>query len=507
MVRILIAEDEAIERHYLAQLLESLEHQGICVCASCADGEEAVQEAQIHMPDILIMDIEMPNMNGLEAVREIRKVLPEVRTLILTAFGEFEYAKTAIQLGVDDYFVKPGSDEELLEKIISLVAQVDKSREKQDHLLFVEEQLKQYNRILMEEMMVSMMFMREEAKQYFTDYLQLQRMEPIYFSCCIVRTMEDAYCDVITEIREILYRKGLRCATGQCHQEFVFLILSQKDARFAGLKEEILHQLMRISGSRFLCEISPVFQDPEDILKACHQAKGQIEQRIGKSQVEPLQEIIQRYEASWMEAAVSGNRLDCRKEAIAFSEQFLYQKEAFSQARDGAYLLYMMLTRDISQFFNREIMFGNGDDIRQRIHQTRNIQTLQNVVRDYLEEILTITQEEKQKKQDKLVLMVAEYLKEHFHENLSLNSVAEEFCMSSFHLSKMFRKTMKKNFIEYLTELRVQQARTLLMDGTRTITEVAFMVGYQDSGYFSKVFRKATGLSPREFSESVSKKN
>ena len=507
MVRVLIAEDEAIERQYLEQLLKSLENQGICVSCTCADGEEAVRKARIHMPDILIMDIEMPNRNGLEAVREIRKSLPEVRALILTAFGEFEYAKTAIQIGVDDYFVKPGSDEQLLEKVISLAGKVENNRKKEDDLLFAEEQLKQYNRILMEEMMACVMFLREEAKQYFADYIQLQRIENLYFVCCIVRFPAKMHSNIIMEIQEIICREGFWQASGQCCQEFVFLILSQEENGFEGLKEEISHHLLTIFGSGCLCELSPVFTDSEDVLRACQAARKQIEERNGKDKTEPLQEVIQRCAVSWLEAAVSGNGLDCRKEAIIFSEQFLYQKDGLSHAKDGAFLLYMILTRDIRQFFNREIMFSNADEIRQRIHQTRNSQALQNVIREYLEEILATTREEKNRKQDKLVLLVTDYLRTHFHENLSLNSVADEFHMSSFHLSKMFRKSMKKNFIEYLTELRVKQAKTLLMDGTRTITEVAFMVGYQDSGYFSKVFRKATGLSPREFSESVSKKD
>lgn len=505
MVSILIAEDEAIERRYLTQLMKTIESRGIYVTASCADGAEAVKEAQVFRPDILIMDIEMPNKNGLEAAKEIRKTLPDSKVLILTAFSEFEYAKEAIRIGVDDYFIKPGSDEELLEKVLSLSAEVEKNRERQDHLLFVEEQLKQYNRILVEEMMASVMFLREEAKQYVSDFIRLQRIAPLYFSCGIIGPGKEMQCDMTAEVGEVFRQEGFQYAGGQCQNELVFLIFSDGVEKFDSIKDKVLHKLLRLCGSRFFCAFSTVYQTPDDILKACQEVRTQIERVTGKSNAEPMQEMIRRYEGSWLEAAVSGTKIDCIKEAIAFSEEFLYQEEGLAQAKEAAYLLYMMLTKDIMQFFNREISFGNGDHIRQKIRQTRNSQALQNVVKEFLEIILATVQQEKNKKEDKLVLLVADYLKEHFQENLSLNGVAEEFHMSSYHLSKMFHKTMKKNFIEYLTELRVQKAKRLLMNGTLTVTDIAFMVGYQDSGYFSKVFRKATGLSPREFSESVSR--
>lgn len=509
MIKVLIAEDEAIERKYLTHLIGGLEAQDIFVTASCADGEEAVLEAESCRPDILILDIEMPKLNGLEAAKQIRSRLPDVRILILTAFSEFEYAKMAIRIGVDDYFVKPGSDEQLIEKVSALAEQVKKEKEEQEHLLFVKAQLSQYDKVLIEELITSVIFSRKDAVEYFIDYIGLQRITMKSYFCCIVCQEPEADIteDMVSDIGEIFREGGCRYAgTGQ-RNEWTFLVYSEELIRQQHFRDQILHRFLNISDGFCRCEVSEVYEDAGMVLEAYRQAKGKIE--AGKAQryeKEPLRAILYRYETVWMDAALSGKVLDCRKEAVIFSQEFQFQKDGLENGKSSVYFLYMLLTRDVMQFFNRELKFERIQDFRERVQVIRNFNMLQQVTSELLEEILRTVREQKARKEDKLVLMVADYLKAHFREALSLNGVAEHFRMSPYHLSKMFPKTMGASFVEYLTSLRVECAKTMLMTGTYSITDVAFSVGYQDSGYFSKVFKKMTGLSPREFSESVSRK-
>lgn len=508
MVKILIAEDEAIERKYLTQLIQGMDREKIQVTASCSDGEEAVDEARIRRPDILILDIQMPKKNGLEAAREIRAMNPAVRILILTAFGEFEYAKAAIRIGVDDYFVKPGSDEQLLEKIAALAEKVEEEKARQEAILRVKGQLEHYDRLLVGELITSVIFSRKDSAAYFRDYIGLRHMEMKAYACCVIDLEPDQPVpdDVIRQIEGIFHAGGCQCAIGRYQNEITILLFGDRELRLENLREEIQKELFRLSGNTCLCEFSPVCQNEDDILTAYQTVKNEIErQKKSEKGKEPLREILYQYETRWLEAAVSGTAVDCGAEAAGFCREVIRGQEGLLQAQNGIYLLYMWLTKDIIRFFNRKIQFERIGDIRERIYLARDFQVLQNLAAELLQEILAVTKEEKARKEDKLVLMVAEYLKGHFQENLSLNQVAEEFQMSSYHLSKMFRKTMGKTFIEYLTELRIGRAKSLLMDGGLTVTEIAFSVGYQDSGYFSKVFRKATGLSPREFSDSVSK--
>lgn len=508
MIKVLIAEDELIERRYLTQLLGELKADGIEVAAVCSDGDEAVHEAYEKRPDILVLDIEMPKKSGLEAAGEIRRFLPMVRILILTAFGEFEYAKRAIRIGVDDYFVKPGSDEQLLDKVRFLADQIREEHSRQENVLFLEEQLSQYNRMLEEELISAVIFGQEDAADYFRDYIGLKRMELYSFCCGIAYLDPEAVLpdEIPGDIGESFRLRGCRYAAGRYQNEITFLACSDRPIEFGNFREEIFHRLLRFSNGQCICEISEPCRDAGELPAVYRSVKERVERKKGKMRTEePLRSILHRFESTWLKAAISGSGLDCGGQAIAFSEAFIRRKDGLENAKSGAYLLYMWLTKDIAQFFNRELPSGRMGDIRETLQQCRNYPALQKVVKELLEEILRTTQEQKEKKEDKLVLLVADYLKARFQENISLFDVAEKFQMSQYHLSKMFRKTMGSSFVEYLTGLRVERAKELLMDGELSVTDVAFLVGYQDSGYFSKVFRKSTGLSPREFSESVSR--
>jgi YesN/AraC family two-component response regulator len=203
MLKLLIAEDELREAKFLRQFVTKLFAQTFELVCVCSDGETAIEEGKKHRPDVVMLDIEMPKVNGLNVAKTLHTFDPTIRFLFLTAHGTFEYAKEAIRIGAEDYLVKPYSEQDLveaLEKVVSKITLQNK-REKQELLQEIVAPVQSqavHPIIKMVMQYIQAHYMEKISLESLSDSLGFS---PGYVSKCLKKYQDKSFTNLLMECR------------------------------------------------------------------------------------------------------------------------------------------------------------------------------------------------------------------------------------------------------------------------------------------------------------------
>ncbi len=355
MIKMVIADDEWLIR-------ESLHHGmdwaalGIEVVGTAADGYEAIALIKTESPHLLVTDIRMPGLDGLALIGAAKEFAPNLKSIIISGFGEFEYAQRALKMGADDYLLKPIVDEDLMDIVHRLVCQVKAEeqtrREKVDSYLL---------NVIRGEL--------KADKLIFEQY----RLNGDYAVICWESAVENPL-----EIEEV----GIKSLTGG----IVFISEAQKQQRF-------------------------------------------------------FQQVDELFVAKKVVGGCSAFSSDCQDLYSLYKQAFMVKEQhKFSKAQ--------------------------GCLFHEHLQSPINMEE------------------------------VCQYIEGHYHEAISLQSLATKFFISDSYFSRIFKQHTGKNFIEYVTEYRMRIAQDLLVYAAMKTSEVSTAVGYTDQRYFSQIFKKHTGMTP-----------
>ena len=524
MIRIMIADDEEYEREYLARFIKE-HYQGVLKLVFAAkDGAELLLMAQELTPEIIVMDIRMPRLDGLEAAAQLREKLPDTELVILSAYGQFSYAKQAMKLGVRDFLVKPYLDDELQETLNQLIAGMD---------LTEKEPLNEQSRnmgLLYEDAdrdIVWDLAFQMRSSRNLEKGLQLFGIRPGNYKCIVffhdeILKMGTAGCEVV---RRFFARPSNRVILSCLFRQMVLFVFSEEELAYSDLNAAIRktrEYLAGAGGGQALCGISGTYRDTENTGKAFREAEAYIEdyalpesRDICRKTVLDIEELCGLQERLRFSL---GARNHAQTEEICRQITGILRKNDTEDA---------LLLRDMGRCLLSVIRMLNYQaekriptEIALRIHQLfRNTAGLNgsDMAGKDSEDIL-----DQQSSPEEAFLKGAEmleketessipggnamivrkakaYLQVHYGDQLGLQSVAAELKVSAGYLSKSFKAQEGISFTEYLTELRLENAKRLIREGKGSITEISYAVGFQDPGYFGKCFRKSEKISPSEY--------
>ena len=419
--RILIADDEQLERQALAHILGGLSDRGVEL-VEAANGRQAVAAASGGGIDLAFLDIRMPGMDGLEAARILRDADPGIHIVFVTAFDKFDYAREALRLGVDEYLVKPAAADEVLAMA---------------------------RRIL--------------------DRLERERLGPGASSDGALSLLED-------ELRADLGRD-----------------LGRDADRDAEIRERLAAFLRlrgcqgRIAAALVLRPAGPAAPEP-----------GPFPRRpIGRGTRELLERRLR--EAGWYALAGEGEP-ELRCLAVAPSSE-----GAEAEAEEALWAVLAALTEELRRSLGIRVLTGAclSPDGSPRFREARQAAALARIDRPVV--ILTDDPGPHAASEDAdgpgagAVERAVDYLREHLAENLSLVDVARAVGTAPSHLSRLFRRHRGETFVQVFCRLRVDAAKRLLRTGAYRVKETASLVGFKDTAYFCRVFRKYEGASPSEY--------
>ena len=541
MLKIFLAEDEVIVRETIKRMIP-WEELGFELVGEAADGEMALPLLIRQKPDLLITDIKMPFMDGLTLAKLAKKELPELKIVILSGYDDFNYAKQAINIGVEDYLLKPITKNALIERISEI-------RSRYEH----EKTQKEYYEKFQREMQA---YEKNSSRDFFEALVRgsMDMME-------VYKKAEKLGVDIVAEAYNIL----------------IFTMNSEED--FSGQKEgysEWEAESLEMLEEFFSGHPSAMFFR-SNIFSYGVLLKGQKEsiKEITKECVGKIQGILKRKESKreWFLAVgqpverLSQIKKSYHTASRAFSQRYLYvenilyydememmeHRSGQADTNDNAYLkkvdvnalnpaiLQKFLSNGIqeeTENFVKDYFYAIGQEPMESLvfrnyvilnvrfsvitflkglgcdtegmepenteeilaESGKNIESAIAYAEKMVSQAITIRDQNSGNKNRSILKTAVDFIESHYmEEEISLNTVANVANVSANHFSALFSQNMGQTFIEYLTSLRMNKAKELLRCTGMRSSEIAGEIGYKDAHYFSYLFKKTQGMTPSDY--------
>lgn len=536
MYRVMLVDDEPLILAGIASMLD-WEQYGCRIAGKATNGQQALEKLEELCPDIIITDIKMPAMDGIEFLRKARENKCRAQFILLTNLEEFSLAREAVRLGALDYLVKLELDEEKLADTLkkavekcSLLepSEKDRSEGKEQYKISMDDSIKNYfRRVLvfdldgnaqepLEEIIreqfrepvllmihfnygfegFSPAFTRDDQKKMmgFAEDIISEMVRGFFDYSCLIRRDQNGFILVLSAYEISDYQERIRKMSGKFlsvikdyFEVSASVAVSQKGR---GIEEfpELLYQGMSAMNYTYYEWSEPiVFYSEECEVSKRHSSnfninflKKDLGQSIQSNDGERFAQIMEQVAALLME-----------------------NKPSRYQAINGCSSLYYFIT----SFFEdqEERAFPYAVDI---IGQLNRMGTLNDIIRwisGFGDEVMKVLVQRASEKVDRNVELAQQYVEEHYQEKITLGQLAEQLGISQGYFSSIFKKQTGQNFTDYVNHVRVEKAKELIGMHQYMMYEISDMLGFDTQYYFSTVFKKITGLTPKEYEAQMKK--
>lgn len=498
MMNILIADDEKIEREGIRYLL-SLE-KGERRIFEAANGKQAMQILRTENIDMILTDIKMPVMDGLELARRAKELFPEIRIVIFSGYNDFTFAQEAIRYGVTDYILKPVDPDnfhEIIEKAEKNMRerQAEENREirRQNFLqqYFLQNYLYSGKKEILEKagefvdldkwngwhcaiLIETDTAFFDTAEENFPGELQKELRRVFFYLNLNERQslllFQDVYCDYL------LVANHLYTFLKRNYMVRIYLSVSRK---FDGCEclPEILGQLEQ--------QMEEKFYHPEKHIFSCEEEE--LKMAAGEVQDSQLMQMISE-DISRKDTEQLWKHFECLKEKYSSNTQFsaMYIKFVFSNV--------------IQELF-QENQFADEHRLEQeidRLYSCGNIMDILKVTEDNIREYEKFLERSMSESRNE-VAAVKNYIYQHYGEDLNLEMLAEKVYLSSGYLSFIFKKETGMNLNRFIKVFRMEKAGEFLRDTNMKVAQISEKVGFANVSYFCRSFREYYGCSPESY--------
>ena len=511
MYRVIIVDDEPVIRRGLRETIE-WDALGLEVAGEAADGAEALKLIREIRPEILITDIRMPEMDGLELIREVKKLDFSIKITILSGYSDYDYLKAAIRLGVDNYLLKPIDNDELISNLKNAVSEIEKEAAislqiRQGTVLLRSNTLRRLvtGHISPEELKEKAEFLHIplDAEQYLCAVCSMNRQIP-------AGKREQFYRDVIAE-----KSGGQQMAFMDSDGNLALLmIFDDAPADRNGIQqalEALAEKAMREREIPLMIGAGRMAEGADRIRESFESAREALEYGafLKNGGVIWYDEVPETSRAEQIPDRIDYDRI---RDTIRRGEQenlkeYLRSELDAMTAEAGAPHhrvrdLIMHIAVRITDCFRT--IYGSMNAFREpadfdfaRLFSLRSYSDM----RSWLFQLcdgLFAANHALLGKSTSVVGLAVDYIMEHYREGVTLRQVAADCHVNTSYLGQIFRKETGSAFTDYVNALRIQEASRLLGDPTLKVYEIAEQVGFTDYHYFLKIFRKVTGKSPTE---------
>ena len=536
MYKLLIADDEQIVLDSIKFIIEK-SFNDVIVAGTARSGREAIEKAESLKPDIIFMDIKMPGINGIEAIKEIRSRLNNVMFVILTAYDQFDFAKEALKLEVMEYLLKPVNRDKIVKTVRKTVEVISRNREKWKRELEMKERLESVLPILESGFIYSMLFFDDHSRELdsYREILELEEEGGYIVTVKLGEAKKDvaagnrAGAGINNQTFYACFRdvfKGkCKCLIGplMLNRIFVFIPVSAKEDESymkheaISIAEHVYNALMEKLGvdifigiGRVYCDLENIPRSYEESLRAVNFLAGSGLMHIMDVPVEAgyVSEYPYEKEKLLLDKAASGETEVCIQ---AFNEiyEWLFKEYPASLRSIKKKLLELMVLihrLGCNYKIEDEGYFIAGDYIEDFLSIEDPVE-LKVCCRERIEHVSQAISDLKENRVNSgLILKAMKYIKENYQNEITLEDISREVNISSHYFSKLFKDEVGENFIDYITSLRIQKSKELLTENQLRIKEICFEIGYGDPNYFSRIFKKVVGITPTEYKEVTQKK-
>lgn len=541
MLKIFLAEDEVIVRETIKRMIP-WEELGFELVGEAADGEMALPLLIRQKPDLLITDIKMPFMDGLTLAKLAKKELPELKIVILSGYDDFNYAKQAINIGVEDYLLKPITKNALIERLSEIRSRYEHEKTQKEYYEKFQREMQAYeknsSRDFFEALVRGSMDMMEVYKK--AEKLGVDIVAEAYNILIFTMNSEEdfsgqkeGYSEWEAESLEMLEEFFSGHPSAMLFRSNIFsygvLLKGQKESIKEITKEcvgKIQGILKRKESKRewFLAVGQPV-ERLSQIKKSYHTASRAFSQRYLYGENILYYDEMEMMEHRSGQADTNDNaylkKVDVNALNPAILQKFLsngIQEEIENFVKDYFYAIgqepmeslvfrnYVILNVRFSVI---TFLKGLGCDTEGMepenteeilVESGKNIENAIAYAEKMISRAITIRDQNSGNKNRSILKTAVDFIDEHYmDEDISLNTAANIANVSSNHFSALFSQNMGQTFIEYLTSLRMNKAKELLRCTGMRSSEIAGEIGYKDAHYFSYLFKKTQGMTPSDY--------
>lgn len=508
MYRIMMADDEGIEREAF-RLLVKRYFNNLEQVEDAATGNEAVRNAELYKPDIIILDIEMPEKNGLEALTEIKKILPGVRVIILSAFDNFEYAQRAMKLGAVEYLLKPVSHQDMIETLNIHIDALNKEKSRAEKTETLKRQIDALTPHIEKDVLRYMINDTRDTNQ-ITECLNLLDIPTAEGLMLFIQTSEhkdnaqQTIKRVISDMSNCMICKHL----DNGYSVFIPMEVSMDPASLHTWSEDFaryIYQSLKSFGIEVKIGISKPMSVTKNYHKCFKQAYVASKYMLGMVNIYEY-EVKQTANADNNYPVEYENRLlrlmhngTSAEMHIAYNEYI----KALTETYSGNQMYMRQKLKELLIVSNKSVA-GLGGEFESSVLYTEidhmdELASVIKIVEEQLSEIYKRLHGYEERKLSMTIMCALKYINENYANNIALSDVADEANVSMYYLSKQFKLEMNKNFVEYLNDLRINKAKALLKTTNMSIKEIAYTVGYNNQTYFCKIFKKQAGIAASEY--------
>jgi two-component system response regulator YesN len=525
MYRVIIADDERIIREGISQKI-NWKRLNLELVDLAENGKDAYEKIIEKKPDIVITDIKMPGMNGLELIDKVIKNYKNIRFIILSGYDEFEFAKKAMKHGIKHYLLKP-TDEDEISKVLKAVKKDIKDEEEKQ--LFLNEMKNELSTMIplakeqfLRDRVLNKVYTKKELK-YYKDLFNIKKdVQIILFELDEDYKIEEIfgleriiqmYGDAFGFFMSSFIKSVLLLLIESENQNKVFEVINEiKKRYFSYYNKDIT---IAISSPKSFDKIHLLYQEAKEILNyEFYLGKGCIITK--KDLVEDKHGRILKDLNFAIEQIVISTKCGNKKAFEEYIERFFEDLKTDKLEKEIIFTYSVDLLTSIIRNNIDSIKKNHKKDVNSYYRDLMNIRNSNtiNEIKDKIKKIaIEITEMNYlhfTHKRNRLVQLLLQKVEENIgNENLNLKWLSNNMVFANVdYLSKIFKKEMGINFSQYLIKERMEKAKKLLEDlGDDRIYEIAFQVGFGDnSQYFSQVFKNYTGFSPSDYRKKIEEK-
>lgn len=496
---------------------------------SCAyNGKEAYDIIRKSKVDIVVTDIRMPLMDGLELTKLTKEYNNKIKVIILSGYDDFQYAQKAIKIGADEYLLKPTRIDTIKESVLNFKNQIVMEEEKNEDVILMRQRLRQSIPLLKDKFFRNIINGKElnndnKLEQHFNFIDMNLELKNFVVMIIEVDDYENLRVNNKSEILE-LYRFSI-CnisqeilATGFNNEVFrhlenevvVLLNFDGNQSKMINhyqvykIANEIKESINKFFEFTVTISIGEFYKNIDGIYYSYRDAKNALAHKIylGKDRVIPIQDLqLNNQDFSYpinieekTLVAVRSGEPDKIREHL--DDMFNKIK---NQNHVPPYLLKSNFTRFIIEIYklnNNNSMHNKLVDNLFNFNKLKTLDEIRQWFETKLIDVAVLIQREKRSQIEIAMEKAKEYIDRHYDERITLNVISEYICMSPTYFSAMFKEITNINFSEYLKVVRIDKAKELLRLNKYRIYEICNLVGYNDTKYFTDIFKKHTGMTP-----------
>ncbi len=520
MTKILIIDDEDLICQGITSMIQRLDSIAVDEIYTAGNGKEGLSQYHLHQPDIVITDIRMPVMDGLEMMKQIRQIDQEVSIVVLSGYAEFDYVKQAFLLGAVDYLLKPVTIEEL-ERVINRIFLEQKQTAASD-----EDQLREkerYRRAVLDNFLHKVFSWQQLTVSSILDQVEGIELLFPYTNFCLLQLratgkLSSLTLDSLTRTFTVCLDTRFKEYPVRTHRflpkndEVIFLVNFSPKIEFDNFIkcfQQVTVKARESADQRFFAAVSNCQAGIESLGRLYKQVDTAMAYKI----LYPEQTLITyaSLDARKDQPLLDPNQILSLKAALraAHITQFnTLIDEIFMDSRfagltiASVHDLYLSVLLAISEVFHER----NGivcNSLEKDFFSFATLSELRIFIKNEAGALFSGRYKENQVG---LIHLMMNYIKDHYSEDIDMSTVAEAFSMSYSYFSKYFKEEAGMNFSDYLNQVRMEAAKNLLDDPSCKIYQAAHQVGIDNSKYFARLFHQYFGISPKAYQQKTNRR-